>query len=272
MCCALGESGRALLGERKLPPSVDAPDADRPNAAALAAMRTRVHLLGWLLALEARLGTALLAVRGPRRLAIAPPNRAGRPIGPGDLNLPGSRTPRDFLRRQPNAAPIAPEAFGAVTPLAGAEISLDGARRAELLVDVVTNGAEQALADALERYDHMLAGWWSQAHRGEPPRVVLVCADAVSAASAARLADATLTASHAYPGEEPRDWPRPGRERIFFVAEQDLHAGQLHALRVPARPPGLRANGDDGEPRPGDFLDAPASRPAAGDAAGAAWS
>jgi hypothetical protein len=255
MCCALGESGPALLGGRKLPAAVEIPAGDRPSAAALGAIRERLHLVGWLLALEARLGGSLLALRGPRRLRLAAPSRAGRPIGPGDLCLPAGRTPRDFLLRHPDAPPTPPEAFAAVTPLAAAELHDGDGRRAELLVDVAAAEAEQALTAALERYDHMLAGWWSHTHAGAPPRVVFVCADSASAAAAVRLADATLTASQAYPGEDPRDWPRPGRERIFFVAERDLHEGRLQGLRVAALPPDLRVTNDAAATRTGEFID-----------------
>jgi hypothetical protein len=268
MCCALGESGPALLGERKLPAAIAIPDGERPSAAALGAIRERLHLVGWLLALEARLGGSLLALRGPRRLRLAPPSHAGRQIGPGDLSLPAGRTARDFLRRHPDAPPTPPEAFAPVTPLAAAELQAGDGRRAELLVDMAAADAGQGLTAALERYDHMLAGWWSHAHAGEPPRVVFVCSDSASVAAAARLADATLIASQAYPGEDPRDWPRPGRERVFFVAERDLHEGRLHGLRVAALPPDLRAAADTAATRAGEFID-PSSR--AGDAALSSW-
>jgi hypothetical protein len=268
MCCGLGESGRELLGERKLPAAIEIPPGDRLIGAALGAIRERVHLVGWLLALEARLGGSLLAVRGPRRLRLAPPSHAGRPIGPADLRLSAGRTPRDFLRRQRNAPTTPPDAFAAVTPLAAAELRTGDGRRAELLVDAAAGGSDEALTAALERYDHMLAGWWSQTHAGEPPRVVFVCADAASAAAAARLADATLTASQAYPGEDPRDWPRPGRERIFLVAERDLHEGRLHGLRVPALPPSLRAGERLAAPHAAELV---VPNPPGGKSARASW-
>jgi hypothetical protein len=268
MCCGLGESGRALLGERRPAASMELTVGDRPDVAALGGLRERVHLVGWLLALEARLGGSLLAVRGPRRMRLAPPSHGGHPIGPADLSLPAGRTPQDFLRRQRNAPPTPPDLFAPVSPLAAAELQTGDGRRAELLVDTAAGEVEPALTAALERYDHMLAGWWSQTHAGEPPHVVFVCADAAGAAVAARRADATLTASQAYPGEDPRDWPRPGRERISFVAERDLHEGRLQALRVPVLPPRLRAAQDPDAPREAEFI---VANSPGGEAARVSW-
>jgi hypothetical protein len=100
---------------------------------------------------------------------------------------------------------------------------------------------------------------------------VFVCADAAAATAAARLADATLTASQAYPGEDPRDWPRPGRQRIFFVAERDVHEGRLQALRVPALPPRLRAARDTASPHTTEFIGPIDPNPPGGGTAPVSW-
>jgi hypothetical protein len=73
-----------------------------------------------------------------------------------------------------------------------------------------------------------------------PPLVVVLCADAEAAERCARAADAVLCATLARIGADPRDWQRDGRRLIRFVAEGDIHAGSLAALRVPAHPPALR--------------------------------
>ena len=42
-----------------------------------------------------------------------------------------------------------------------------------------------------------------------------------------------LRACRAYAGEYPFDWEYPGRERILFASERDMHEGLLHAYGVP---------------------------------------
>jgi hypothetical protein len=94
MCCAVSESGRKLLGEQRPPPPPALP-ADALDRAALSALRERVHVVGWLLALESRLGAGLVAVRGPRRLRLAPPDGVSgadagwRAVAPRASSLPG---------------------------------------------------------------------------------------------------------------------------------------------------------------------------------------
>ena len=85
-------------------------------------------------------------------------------------------------------------------------------------------------AGKLERYDHFLAGW--SVHTARYGRrtealavVVFVCRDRARARECARLADPLLTACRAYAGEYPFDWEYPGRERILFAAERDVHDG-----------------------------------------------
>jgi hypothetical protein len=126
-----------------------------------------------------------------------------------------------------------------VTPVAAVEVA--GAP-AELLIDVPP-ADEGQLGAALQRYDGMLSGW------GRPGLSVgLVCGAEARVRRCCAVADAALTAAHAYAGEHPREWPRPGRERIRFVVERDLHEGSLRAWRAPALPPALRGDGDaDGQ-------------------------
>ena len=41
-------------------------------------------------------------------------------------------------------------------------------------------------------------------------------------------------------GTGPEHWYYAGRDHIFFAVEADIHHGDLSALALPARPPGLR--------------------------------
>jgi hypothetical protein len=79
---------------------------------------------------------------------------------------------------------------------------------------------------------------------------VFVCEDGDQALEFLKLADTQVTGAIGVKGTEIADWQHPARERMFFVAERDLHSGTLRALRLPARPPKVRA-----------ALGEPASRP-----------
>jgi hypothetical protein len=61
-----------------------------------------------------------------------------------------------------------------------------------------------------------------------------------------------LRACRAYAGEYPLDWEYPGRERILFVAERDVHEGLLYAYGVPRLPPNVRVSAAHGDPRAGE--------------------
>jgi hypothetical protein len=41
-------------------------------------------------------------------------------------------------------------------------------------------------------------------------------------------------------GTTPEHWYFPARDHVFFATEADLHHGDLTALALPGRPPGLR--------------------------------
>ena len=68
----------------------------------------------------------------------------------------------------------------------------------------------------------------------------------------ARRADLTLGACRAYAGEYPFDWQYPGRERIVFASERDVHEGLLWAQGVPRLPPAVRVSAARGDPRAGE--------------------
>jgi hypothetical protein len=197
-------------------------------------------VVGWLLALEARAGDAVVEVLGPGRAAIVP--GAGDPAA---LELGDGLRARDFLvtRRDGTRAPV--ERFAALRPAAAVALRLAGEHAgafSDLLIAV--DAAEPP--SVLEAYDHLLSGWWRTVERyrraGAPPTVVMLCTDQAHALARAAQADAALTACLAEIGVAPEHWQRPGRRGIHFVAEGDLHRGELTAWTVPPLPAALRGS------------------------------
>jgi hypothetical protein len=231
--------------------------------------RHDVHVSGWVLALERALGSEPLQLRGPAESVISPPSRSGGggaslrsgsgasvALGPGDLRLPGGRVAHDFLRTNATGERVEVERFETVRPDASIELSGRVAARSvtDVLVELDDRLPSGRAASKLERYDHLLAGWWVHTRRygsrlGVPPLVVFVCRDRARARECARRSDAVLTACRAYAGEYPIDWEYPGREQILFVAERDAHEGLLRAYGVPRLPPNVRALAAHGDPR-----------------------
>jgi Replication-relaxation len=193
-------------------------------------------------------------------------------LGLNDLRLPGGRTPHEFLRtdRAGGRAPV--QRFETIRPDATIELPerLRAAARVrpggadagmaeddfaiDLLVELDDRLPTGGGAGKIERYDHFLAGWSLHTRRYGSrqrvlPVVVLVCRDRARARECARMADAVLTACRAYAGEYPADWRYPGRERILFAAERDVHDGSLHAYGVPPLPPDVRASVAHGDQR-----------------------
>jgi Replication-relaxation len=217
-------------------------------------------------------------------LRSTPDGKVG--IGPADLRLPGGRAAHDFLRNNPLGEGIEIERFETVRPDAIVEMRashqpgstgvnegealraplLDGsagteaAARAERgqAIDVIVELDDRLPAargaGKLERYDHFLAGWSVHTRRYGPRMetlavVVFVCRDRARARDCARRADPLLKACRAYAGEYPFDWEYPGRERMLFAAERDVHEGLLRAFGVPRLPPEVRVTVAHGDPR-----------------------
>jgi hypothetical protein len=210
-------------------------------------------------------------------------------LAPADLRLPGGRTPHDFLRTAATGQRVEVERFETVRPDAIVEVSgvihvgdaaasdervrgstedaaaseagTGAAGRRAPAIDVVVELDDRLpvgrAAAKLERYDHFLAGWSVHTHRygrrmDAVAVVVFVCRDRARARECARGADSVLCACRAYAGEYPFDWEYPGRERILFAAERDLHEGLLRAYGVPRLPPEVRVAAAHGDPRAGE--------------------
>jgi hypothetical protein len=213
--------------------------------AALPGLLSDLRLVGWLLAFESCAAGRVTEVLGPGRAAIAPTGR--RALSPADLELAAGVRARDFLSGGGSGELRAVETFAAVRPDAVVELRLDGP--GILHTDLLVVRDRHDTAGWLERYDHLVSGWWRAVPRyarlGTPPLVVVLCADAARTEESARRADALLRSTLARIGGEPSSWERPGRARLHFAAEIDAHAGSLAALRVPELPPDLRAAGSD---------------------------
>ena len=245
----LTQQGDGAAAHEPLPQSSSSRSRDRLRAVAgdrhLLQARHDVHVVGWALAVERTLGDGSLRLRGPAESALFPPLRsspAGRvAIGPGELRLPGGRTPHDFLRTNTDGERTEVERFETVRPDASLQ-----ARGVELMVELDDRLPSGKGAAKLERYDHMLAGWSLSlprfARRDAPrARVVFLCRDRHRARECARCADSVLSACRAYAGEYPHDWEYPGRDAILFAAERDAHEGLLLAYGVHRLPPDVRA-------------------------------
>ena len=63
------------------------------------------------------------------------------------------------------------------------------------------------------------------------------------ALAVAKLADALVRGRIASLEDRQGAWPYPGRKRMFFCAERDVHEGSLRAVMLPELPaPVRRAN------------------------------
>jgi Replication-relaxation len=245
--------------------------------------RHDVHVTGWALALQRTLGGTQPHPRGARESVQSVPMRQtaqGRvALGPEQLRLPGGRVAHEFLRTEASSgARVAVRSFetvrpdvtielpagGASTPGAGdggSASSISGSSRdagaVDLLVELDDRLPTGQGACKLERYDHLVAGWSAHLSRyarrlGRSPAVVFVCRDRARARDCARAADGVLGACRAYAGEYPADWEYPGRERIVFAAERDVHEEVLDAYGVPRLPPHVRVSIAHGDPRAGE--------------------
>jgi hypothetical protein len=250
LCCAATEAAIASLDARGRRAAELGDDR-------LEGLRRDIHVVGWLLALEAAAGGAVREVLGPGRAVIAP-----RIAGPAGLRLDHGLRPREFLVTggDGSRAPVA--RFAAVRP--DAVVALGGAAygpRSDLLV--VLDGPR--LAAVLEACDHLLAGWWRSIERfrraGAPPSVVVVCRDESAARARVALADGLLTSCLAEIGAPAQRWRRPGRTGIRFAAEPELHTRRLACWAVPPLPPALRGPSDGGAIRV-DLVQSPAQRAA----------
>jgi predicted transcriptional regulator len=252
MCYVITAAGAKELADRELhaPADVASVREDRLRQA-----RHDVHVAGWVLAFA----DATCAVRGPQEAVLTPPTRAGadgrQMLTPRDLRLPGGRMPHAFFYTDASNQRVELERFETIRPDAIVTLggSAEGGVPTDVIVELDDRLAIGRTARKLERYDHFLAGWSLHTRRygtraQAVPLVVFLCRDRGRARECARRADAALTACRAYAGEYPRDWEYPGRERITFASERDIHEGLACAYGVPRVPPEVRVQAAHGDP------------------------
>jgi Replication-relaxation len=272
MCYVATDVAMRMLGLEEEPAGGGraARDGPRPRATVsdearrLRRARHELHVGGWALAFSQLMGVERCALRGRSEAVLVPPARStpeGKaPFAPADLRLPGGRVPHDFLRADASGEPSEVDRFETVRPDGIVEVAREGAggpRTTDVVVELDDRLAHGGWAAKLERYDHFLAGWSVHTarygrRREAEPAVVFLCRDRSRARECGRRADALLRACRAYAGEYPFDWEYPGRERISFASERDVHEGLLLAFRVPALPPAVRIAAAQGDPSVGE--------------------
>ena len=283
MCYVLTEDGLALLrameriehaAKEPCDDVVEKRGARRTDGEKqLRKARHDVHVAGWTLALLHHGRGRRFTLRGSSRAAITPPMRStptGRTtIGPADLRLPGGLVPHEFMRASDAGEAVEVERFETLRPDAVVELAALGeegscassaggdCRALDVIVELDDRLATRRGFAKLERYDHFLAGWSAHSPRygrrcEAEPLIVFVCRDRRRAHACAQRADSALRACRAYAGEYPVDWEYPGRERMLFVAERDMHEGLRRAYGVPRLPPSVRLVEARDDPRAGE--------------------
>jgi hypothetical protein len=140
---------------------------------------------------------------------------------------------------------LEPKNFSEVKPDVSLELRVDALKLTfDLLVELDLTARPSYNRDKLLAYDAFLCGW-SLAHpryraQGTRPAVVFLCPNPHAAIALAREADQALTGRIGVMGTAAEHWYYPGRDHTFFAIETDIHHGDLSALALPGRPPGLR--------------------------------
>jgi Replication-relaxation len=278
MCYALSVAGLACLeaqlerdgrgGTAAIYPPAPWDAADEAGGSRRA--RRQMHAAGWALALAGLVQAR--ALRGAGESVLVPPrgkSSGGSGFGPGDLRLPGGRTAHDFLRTPPSGERVDVERFETLRPDATVTCT-DAATRAQVDVFIELDDRHESPAwvNKLERYDHFLTGWSAQTRRyggREAANVVVAfaCRDRERARACARRADAVLCACRAYAGDYPQSWEYLGREHIVFLAERDIHEGNLCAWGTSRLPPAVRVAAASGDPSAAEALAQPIALPVA---------
>lgn len=121
-------------------------------------------------------------------------------------------------------------------------------RRFDLLVELDRTRRPAANFDKFRRYDSLITAWWrrirSYESMGEPPAVVFVCSDEDQARSFMEAADRDVVGRLADPTKPEAQWRYPGRERMLFADERDVHGGSLRSWMLPRAPSESGRTGD----------------------------
>lgn len=203
--------------------------------------RTVQHLLqmnAWMLVYRRLCGELAIDWRGEHEGRLELPTkmveRRRVPISLEDVRLDRYQRVRDLKAR----------AFGQVWPDATVTLALpESERRFDLLFELDRTNRPNRNFQKFVRYDALITAWWRKVphyqEMGEPPAAVFVCSDETHALSFMRAADRQVTGRLASPGTPEASWLYPGRERMLFVAERDIHEGNFRAWKLQTEPAGV---------------------------------
>jgi hypothetical protein len=200
----------------------------------------------WVFAYRTLVGDHLIDWLGPDQGRIdvpttyEPHKRRFRRVELEDATLAGDGHHHPRALRLDQFGPLFPDAtLTLYCDSIGAEVAL--------LVELDRTRRATKNVDKLRRYDAFLTAWCRMTDRyrsaKEFPYVILVCPGEQEARSLMRVADREVTGQYA--GYGPGNWPYPGRKRMLFVAEEDVHGGLALAWSLPRH--------DDGERETDDF-------------------
>jgi hypothetical protein len=209
-----------------------------------------VHLASWVIAWRRLLGDLLLDWGGEKQ--VEAPARADR-FSSSEIAGNGGAL-RDARRR-----PLRPDA---VLEIAGR----DASRTHTFFVEYDRTRRVDKNFEKFRRYDCFASTWWQESVYGaaeRPPWVIFVCQDAEQQELFLRSAHRQVTGRLVDVQGQVRF---PGRERLLFLDEKDMHAGEAVAHRLPSDP---QARLDAGQPpavvrlpgcRPGQAAPVPVAR------------
>lgn len=221
------------------------------------------HALHWLLGLQELLGPDVITDhwRTPRyptghvRVPQVGTGRTRHPAGFTDLPIPAGQMIDGLEVFRTN------DPFNEIAPDISIEVNIRSARRGDdggkrgltfdLLLELDRADRSSYNKQKFIDYDALLTAWWTLHPRyeklGARPVVVFVCTSWEKARQYASVADEVVTGRVGYQGTSPKDWYFPGREHIFFTAEEDLYNGSLRARALPKLPPAVRSALGEGD-------------------------
>lgn len=219
-----------------------------------------LHANAWYLAFERLAGHVVASVRGPHSARLYPPSKPHpdyRHDPTKRLPLSADEIAERLLGTGQRFDSLAADAIAPIYPDLAIEISLPKLPRRprqHYLIEVEHSRHPAGLKSKLQRYDALITAWGRGQEpfltSGLPPAVIFVCPDEPFALAACKIADGLVRGRIASLEDRPPAWPHPGRKRMFFVAERDVHLGSLRSAMLPALRPVARrqALGLQGKP------------------------
>jgi hypothetical protein len=209
-----------------------------------------LHANAWYLAFERIAGHVVASVRGPHSARLYPPSKPHpdyRHDPTKRLPLSADEIAERLLGTGQRFDSLAADSIAPIYPDLAIEVSLPKLPRRprqHYLIEVERSRHPAGLKSKLVRYDALITAWGRGQEpfltAGLPPAVIFVCPDEPFARAACKIADQLVRGRIASLEDRPPAWPYPGRKRMFFVAERDVHLGSLRAAMVPELPPTVR--------------------------------